>query len=233
MAIFADVVDEWKKASGKEKLLIVGGGAAVIVLALYLHSKSSSQSLAGTGTTGVGGSFQQASPGSASSPGSPGSTGTTGTTGTTGSSNFQGTVRAAGLFPGWDASHTGVPIRSGPGGSIIGYAPWSSTLSIFGSQQGPSNQAGDPSAASLGSTTWYQVYFNGIQAWVSAADVGLSPATQPTLPPGSFQPLTSSVAPRGVQPNHTMTVYANTRHSAPIVPTRTLQAPPGPPARAH
>ena len=234
MAIFSDVIDEWKKASGKEKLLIAGGGAAVVVLALYLHSKSSSQSQpTGTGTTGVGGSFQPSiggtgSPGSTSSP--PPNDGGTGSPGTTGS-NFQGTIRAAGLFPGYDSAHGGVPIRSAPGGAIIGYAPFQSVLSIFGTTSGPSNQFADPSAAAYGSTTWYQVFFNGVQAWVSAADVALSPVSQPALPPGSVQPLAS--ARRVVQPNTTMNVYANTRHSPSVVPVRTLQAPPGPPAKAH
>lgn len=229
MAFFTDIFEDWHKATPKQKWIIAGVSVGVVGLALYLHHKSSQSQPTGTGTTGVAGSFQP-SPGSPGAPGTPNAPGAPGTPGAPGS-NFQGTVRAAGLFPGYDSAHTGVPIRSTPGGAIIGYAPFQSALSIFGSTTGPSNQFGDPSAAAQGSTQWYQVFFNGVQAWVSAADVALSPTNQPAQP-GAFQPLSS--ARRVVQPNQTMTTYASIRHRPPVVPVRTLQStPPGPPAKAH
>ena len=226
MAFFTDIFEDWHKATPRQKWLIAGVSVGVVGLALYLHHKSSQSQPTGTGTTGVAGSFQPSTgapgtPGSTNAPGAPGTPGTPG-------SNFQGTVRAAGLFPGWDAAHTGVPIRSAPGGAIIGYAPWQSALSIFGSTTGPSNQFGDPSAAAYGSTTWYQVFFNGVQAWVSAADIGVNEQ------PLAASPQQSSLARRVVQPNQTMTTYASIRHRPPVVPVRTLQStPPGPPAKAH
>lgn len=71
MGIFEDVYDEWKKASPKEKWIIGGVSVGAIALALYLHSKSSSSSVAGTGTTGLPGTFQQGSTGSPGSTGNP------------------------------------------------------------------------------------------------------------------------------------------------------------------
>lgn len=85
---FKKLIEEWKKASPKEKLFIVGAAASIVAVALYMHNKTSSSSLAGTGTTGLPSSLSpgtggtgspgaiapvppQAAPGSA--PGDPGS----------------------------------------------------------------------------------------------------------------------------------------------------------------
>ena len=69
-------------------------------------------------------------------------------------------------MPGWDPKHTGVPVRSSPGGSIIGYAPFSGQVQLTGqSVIGPVNMQG-------GSNIWYPVTINGQQGYISGFDIG-------------------------------------------------------------
>jgi hypothetical protein len=71
MGIFSDTYDEFKKASPAEKIFIVGGGAAVIAIALYIRSKGGQPTPAQgpTGATlqgaggGIGGGGIQTVPG--------------------------------------------------------------------------------------------------------------------------------------------------------------------------
>ena len=57
MGVLGDTFDEFKKASPTEKVFIVGGIAAVVAIALYVHNQSTQQQPAtGAGTgTGLGG----------------------------------------------------------------------------------------------------------------------------------------------------------------------------------
>lgn len=192
MAIFADVIDEWKKASGKEKLLIAGGGAAVVALALYLHSKSSSQPT-GTGTTGVGGSFQP-------STGSPG-----GAPGTTSSPppNDGGLPPPGFLGP-------PSPVPSNRFITVGKDVPLGTTLQQIATQFGLSMQQ----LAAL--NPWAHIGQAGGYDTTLAGNIdNLQVNVGPQAPAAS--------APSRVQPNTTMQVYAQTRHAPAVVPTVSKQ----------
>lgn len=196
MAIFADVVEEWKKASGKEKLLIVGGGAAVIALALYLHSKSSSSTLAGTGTTGVGGSFQPA-------------TGGTGSTGATGSPppNDGGTIG----FPLPPPGLIGPPVQKPGAGKWItvgNEVPTGTTLQQIANQFGLSLQQ------LLALNPWAQPYNPTLPGNINGQVVQVAASTP------------APAAPSLTQPNTTTRIYAQTKHGPSIAPVVTRQSAP-------
>lgn len=82
------IFEEWKKASPKEKMLILGAIAAVLLLMVYIHNKSQGQANTvnrGAATTSGGGTVVNTGPtGVTGAPGKPGPTGPTGAPGPTG-----------------------------------------------------------------------------------------------------------------------------------------------------
>ena len=78
------VFEEWKKASPKEKMLILGAIAAVLLIMLYIYNKSKGQANTinrGSATTGGGGTNAAAPTGVTGTQGPPGKQGPPGPTG--------------------------------------------------------------------------------------------------------------------------------------------------------
>ncbi len=75
----------------------------------------------------------------------------------------------SGQFAQYDASHSGIPMRSGPGESnaVVAQVPFGAQVSeVGGPISGTANYQGSGS-----STLWYQVSYNGQNGYVSIEDI--------------------------------------------------------------
>ena len=201
---FKKLVEEWKKATPKEKLFIVGAVASVAALAFYLHGKSSSA--AGTGNTGLPSTLQPSSV----SGGGGGTTGTTGTTtGTTGTDTGSGS--GGGFFDNGG---------SGSGSPIPVYYPPPTTTST-----GTLQMANKPA----GTGTLQQAANNPLA--IVTSGVAASSIVPPAPNPGQItNPNTGGVITPVRLQSSTPTVlantYANIVHQAPVVaPVASTPAP--------
>ena len=231
---FKKFAEEWKKATPKEKLMIVGAGASIVAIALYLHHKTSS-SAPGTGLAGLPSSLSPAS--------STGSTGTTGTTGTTGSTGSTDT----GSFSAPTTDPYAPPVYTGTGSTpatVDTSAPATNYVTQAGSVlsgtfgRNTTTQAAhrgatplnlpaySPGAAVLGGT------FGRTSATQNAhRGTGSTPSTPPQTAPstgGNYgQSTPQPTYPIGgyakSQPTSTTQVYAAARHAPAVVPISSQQ----------
>ncbi len=188
-----NLIERLKQMPTWQKWLLAALFVAVVGLALYMRHKNSQEQqttgssglLNGSGLYDIYGNPLYGNQTPTSGGGVPGGGGMLPTLPGTGSgalSNFFGTIRSKGVFPGFDKTHTGVPLRSSPGGggSILSYVGFGTTgVTITGAPvTGPLNQQG-------GSNLWYPVSVNGQSGYISAQD--LFPVTLPKGPSGGLQ----------------------------------------------
>ena len=215
---FKKFAEEWKKATPKEKLMIVGAAASVVAIALYLHHKTSS-SAPGTGLAGLPSNL---------SPASTGSTGTTGTTGSTGSTTTGSTDTGSFSAP--------APINTG---SFYAPPPYTGTGTPSPSYTAPSAA---PNAAALAG----QNVANSVLAAHNASmaphvlTTPLQPGSASTAPlaqapvGSTYQPgRTAVVSPTGIsapglanirsQPTVLAGTYSAIRHAPAPAPVSTQQ----------
>ncbi len=147
------------------KVLLVGALGAVGVIVWMNRSSGSSggaspsASVPGAVPTSLGGAGGSFTGGGDTSGGSGG--------GSSGPTGFIGSIRAAGALP-YDTTHSGIPLRSGPFGSILSEIPFGANVTVTGPAiNGPSNFG----TSGGGSQLWYPVSFNGQTGYISAYDL--------------------------------------------------------------
>lgn len=179
------------------KLLLASVAGFVIVILLYLRTRSSA---APAGSISFPGS---AAAGDAGAPPAPGSL-------PAAIQQFLGTIRAPGAAPNYDPGRKGVPLWSGIGlGSILQLIPWGANVQILDTAQGPPNPIS-------GETTYYKVDFGGIIGWISSFDL----ASFLGSPPAGFgqSPAPSAPAPSPFFPAPAPASGTPTANPVPITP---------------
>lgn len=207
---FKKLAEEWKKASPKEKLMIVGAAASIVGIALYLHSKTSS-SAPGTGLAGL--------PSNLSTPASTGGTGSTGITGTTSTGTPTDPGDTGLLAP----PYSGVPGIYNPT-PTYGPTPTPAQQPILA----PTNASkGTLQMANL--PPLQTALLNGIASPSNIIPPSPNPGkiTNPNTG-ATVQPVRSNYVPP--QPTTLTATYASIQHAAAPAPVKTLQAaaPPAP-----
>lgn len=213
------IAEEWKKATPREKFMIVGAAASIVAIALYLHHKTSS-SAPGTGVAGLPSNLSPASTGS------PGTTGTTGVPGSSPGSTDTGSFSTPAPFynaappgavttPTYNAPSTLTPGNSAQAGANLA----NRLLTQRQAMSARSTVAGTNVANKVLATQQpgAQVARNALAAQGTA--VSQQAGTQ--VAKSVTQGVVSSYRP--FQPNVTTQVYAAARHAPAVVPISSQQ----------